>query len=165
MSIVLILILVLPLLIWPGVQNAFNLPKYVVLLAGAGILAIITRKRINSTAEKLIFLIICLNIASLFYTLNPYYSRHAVGLNLACLVVLYYIGAHSNQGWNEILMKAIVISGVAVSIIAILQAYGVWLFLKLPTPKIVSTIGNPNFLGAYLIVPFFVSLKLAFKEE
>ena len=165
MIIVFILILVLPVFIWPGLINAFNMPKFVTLLAGACVLAMMCRKRINPKAEKIILLIVALNVFSLFYTLNPYQTKHAVVLNLACLMVLYFIAGHSTPKGNEWLMIGISVSGLIVAIVVILQGFGVYFLVPSEQRLIVGTIGNSNYLGAYLIFPFYSSLWLGLKNN
>lgn len=169
MPIIAILILLVPIAIAPGILfNAFEKPKSALILAGACILAMMALrnfKRIDSKIEKILLLLVALNVLSFFYTQNPYYTRVAVTLNLSCLMILWYVAAYSTPAWNERLLMCISISGGLVSVVAILQAYGIyWPIPWLNVGASVGTIGNSNYLGAYLVFPFFASLYLTFKK-
>jgi O-antigen ligase len=109
-------------------------------------------------------LLVLLNVFSLFYTANPYYTLHAAMMNITCLAVLYFVSLYVEGRAAFLVLLMAAISGVLVSIETYLQFLGVFVLFKWAHYGIMvmGTIGNSNYLGAYLIFPLFALAGLVF---
>lgn len=172
--IILILTLVVPVLVLPMVlDNAFNTPKTTLMLMGACLMAgiysyrFLRGKRVSTaktSTPKIILVLILLNFFSLFYTGNQYYTVHAVMMNCTCLLLLYFVSLYVDSKRAFLVLIAAAISGVLVSVETYLQFFNVFVLFKWAHPGIMvmGTIGNSNYLGAYLIFPLFALAGLVF---
>ncbi|MBN1104215.1 MAG: O-antigen ligase family protein [Deltaproteobacteria bacterium] len=172
--IALFLTLIVPILVLPMVlDNAFNTPKTSLMLFGALMMAGIYGCRFlagkevrisRASTPRIILVLVVLNGFSFFYTANPYYTVHAATMNLTCLFLLYFISLYvDRQGAFFILLTA-AFSGILVSIETYLQFLDVFLIFRWAHPGIMvmGTIGNSNYLGAYLVFPLFALAGLVF---
>ena len=176
-AIIFLMALIIPIIILPYVlDNAFEKPKNLVIFIGSALLLSIyviqyfTNHRLlklNSHIPKVLLLLVVLNLFSLLYTKNIYFTRHAVVLNLSCLAVFYFLSVYLNQKWANRLLISISVSGLFVSLITILQSNGIFVFLRWmqSSGMVPGTIGNSNYLGAYLIFPVYSSLLLFFLSK
>ena len=171
-NIIALMAILVPLAIAPGIfTNIFSTPKMVIILGGAFLLLAIYvfKKEIEFpviSTTGFVILIVFLNFISFLYTKNYHYTKYAVTLNVSCLVVFYFTSLYVQDRIGKIL-AIISAVGVVVSIITILQyiqspLLPVWLDTGL---KRTSTIGNSNFLGAYLLFPFFSLCGLIATEK
>jgi len=102
-----------------------------------------------------------LNVFNLFYTVNVFYSRQVILVNLCCLVLVWITSEVVNSKRLPVLLWVIVLSGVAVSLEGIAQWLGKGILLPLQTSGTpVATIGNTNYLGAFLLFGIFATLSL-----
>ena len=118
-------------------------------------------RTLNGSTAKLIGLLVFLNLLNLIYTKNPYHTRIALTFNVGSLILLVAVAIYGKPRW---ILWAIVGAGFLVAIQSVLEAAGWNVLFRGPLPKtqIVSTIGNSNFLGAYLIFPIYSALALLF---
>ncbi len=170
------LVFLVPIVVLPRyIENSFNTPKCLIIFAGAAILLITYLcqsafgKRKTPTLSKsliaIIGMVFAVNCFSFLYTANPYYTRHAVSLHLACVVIM--LGAA--MSFHDVvavlrLHKVVAITGLIVSMEAWLQFFNVFFIMPWMTPgmMVTSTIGNSNYLGAYLLFPLFSTATLFF---
>jgi len=176
-AIISLMTLLIPIIILPYIlDNAFEKPKNLIIFIGTSILVSIyviqyfTNQRLpklNNHTPKVVLLLVVLNLFSLLYTHNIYFTRNAVVLNISCLAVFYFLSIYLNQKWAVRLIISISVSGLFVALITILQTYGIFLFLRWLESggTIPGTIGNSNYLGAYLIFPIYSSLSLFFLSK
>ena len=154
---------IVPIIIAPAILgNAFNAPKNLAIYLGASLLVAGWAWRpFKLKVHPLVTILIVLNLLSLFYTLNPYYTRVACALNISCLVIFTFTEHFLNKDRAKILFIVITASGFLVSCLAWLHAFGVHpIFIWMGNDLIISTIGNGNYLGAYLLVPLFTTASL-----
>ncbi len=109
-------------------------------------------------------LVVLLNFFSFFYTRNYYYTNVAVTMHLAALLFLYFLSLHlsgRNAFWLFVITA---FSGVLVSIETWFEFYDKSLLYQWMTPgsMVVGTIGNSNYLGAYLLFPLLAFTALIF---
>ena len=173
-AVILVLTLVVPVIVLPMVlDNAFNTPKTslmilgVIVMAGIYCFRFFLGKRVlrarTSTPQLVLFLVI-LNLFSCFYTGNPYYTIHAATMNITCLF-LFYVASLCVNGRNAfLLMTAAAVSGFLVCVEVYLQFFGIFILFKWAHHGIMvmGTIGNSNYLGAYLIFPLYAVAALIF---
>lgn len=160
--------LAVPLVIVPGLENIFETPKHLVIFGGALLIVLLWIIRQGEFRYSGLFsvgmAIAIFSIFSLFYTKNPYYTKHYVILNLSCLAVLFAVSQYGKR-FHLILFGAIALAGLWVSVETICQYFGIYPSVKWPAGSLASTIGNPNYIGSYLIFPIFAMLGLAFIFE
>ncbi|MBN1104852.1 MAG: O-antigen ligase family protein [Deltaproteobacteria bacterium] len=172
--IILTLTFSVPLMVVPGVlDNAFHTPKNLLILLGASSLVGLFAMRIllgrespffsSSTVMALLFLIL-LNVFSFFYTENYYYTSVAATLNVSCLLLFFFVSYYLDQRQALWLIGVVFLSGFLVSVETWLQFFNVFLLFKWAHPgiNVMGTIGNSNYLGAYLVFPLFAALSLLF---
>ncbi len=169
-----ILSLVVPVLVLPGVlDNAFDTPKTVLIILGAAVAAalmgirLLTGKplRVPDTAFPLLLLLIVgLNVFSFFYTKNPYYTIVASSMWIACLVLIHVVSTQVNRTGMIVILALSVLAGVLVAVESYLQFFGVFVLFKwgYKGMMVMGTIGNSNYLGAYLVFPLFCALGMVF---
>jgi O-antigen ligase len=172
--IVLVVILIVPVLILPYVlDNPFHTPKSLVMLMGAllmlGIYTVqfLMGKEIviaKTPTNTIILILICLNVISFIYTQNYFYTIVAALLNITCLVFFYFISLHTDEKRAFVFFIVLTISGLLVSIDVWFQYYNHYIFLTWvkSNEMIMGTIGNSNYLGAYLVFPLYASIGLIF---
>ncbi|MCU0597336.1 MAG: O-antigen ligase family protein, partial [Desulfobacterota bacterium] len=163
-----------PILVLPYVlDNAFNTPKTVLMMLGASLMAAVysfrlfTGKEIlvtRSPVPKLMLLVILLNFFSFFYTKNYYYTNVAVTMHLAALLFLYFVSLHMSARHAFRLLIITAFSGVLVSIETWFEFYDKSVLFEWMTPgsMVIGTIGNSNYLGAYLLFPLMAFTALIF---
>ena len=161
--IITILAMAVPLFVWPGARTIFNHPKSLLMVSGISLAVFLylrnPSRKLDETTHWLMGLLIALNVASFFYTRNPYYTKQAVILNLTCLAAFYLTALYGDA---KRIFQAFVAAGVIVSVVAILQMFWIdvfpaWFSFK---RRITSTIGNANYVGCFLLFPIFAALGL-----
>ena len=172
--IILILTLAVPLLVLPMVlDNAFNTPKTTLMLMGVSLMLGIYCYRFlrgrgvlaaNTSIPVIMLVLILLNLFSFFYTTNRYYSIHAAMMNLTCLFLIYFVSLYLDSKTAFFVLAVAAISGVLVSVETYLQFLNIFVLFKWAHPGIMvmGTIGNSNYLGAYLVFPLFALAGLVF---
>jgi len=154
----------IPIVIFPQIiENAFFTPKLLLMMIGASILTIMGLDRLKSL-PLVVKLLIAFNLFSLFYTLNPYYTKVAVVFNVSCLLVYFITSRAFTESKTVIrLMAVILITGVLVSALTWCQYFDHYLlmpWIKKESRLYIGTIGNSNYLGTYLLFPLFSALGL-----
>ena len=154
-----------PILVLPYVlDNAFNTPKTVLMQLGVCLMAAVYSIQLfrgrevsvtRSAVPMLMILVILLNFFSFFYTRNYYYTNVAVTMNVAALLFLYFLSLHLSGRTAFWLLVLTALSGVLVSIETWFEFYDKSVLFTWLTPgsMVVGTIGNSNYLGAYLLFP------------
>ncbi|MCJ7593719.1 MAG: O-antigen ligase family protein, partial [Desulfobacterales bacterium] len=168
------LALFVPLLVLPGLlDNPFNTPKTLLMLAGVSIMVGLYATHFfrgpgvqtsqASTPRILIFLIF-LNFFSFLYTRNNYYTTVAVTLNITSLLIFHFVSLNVCGKKALWLLLCTAFSGLLVSVETWLQYHNVFILFwwSQPGSMLTGTIGNSNFLGAYLTFPLFALLGLTF---
>lgn len=169
-----VLTLFVPVLVLPYIlDNAFNTPKTVLMQLGACLMAAVYSFQLFRGREvsmtrgalpNLLMLVLLLNFFSFFYTRNGYYTIMAVTMHVAALLFMYFLSLHltGKSAFRLLLLTAL--SGVLVSIETWSQFYDTSLLFQWMTPgsMVVGTIGNSNYLGAYLLFPLTAFTALLF---
>jgi hypothetical protein len=81
-------------------------------------------------------------------------KQHAILMGV-WLIWLYHLLRWGAQDQKKILKNVILITGVIVSVIALIEyisGYSVFLWLPISTERAISTLGNPNYLAGYLLM-------------
>jgi len=159
------LVFAFPLLVLPRiVDNVFNTPKTFLMQIGVSVLVAVYSFQFlrgkevpvsRAATPKLMLLVVLLNFFSFFYTRNYYYTIVGATMNVTALLFLYFVslyGAGKKAFWLFVLVAA---SGGLVALETWLEFYDTS-FLYPWTKKgsmVVGTIGNSNYLGAYLLFP------------
>lgn len=177
-----VLVFLLPLVIFPLSQDAFALPKIMVArLFAFGLIILWIKGEVSRNGLKglsgslfssyldlpvLAFLGVSL-LATIFSTNSGLswrgmYYFYFEGLQAIILYWMLYLvvkNSVSERG-REMVIKAILFGAGFVGVYAIIQKLGLdplpW--LSSPRPRVWSTLGNPNFLGAYLamVIPLAI---------
>jgi len=171
-AIILVLTFGVPVFVLPNLlDNAFNAPKNLLLVLGAALMLFgyalyYLRGRplpvSTATTPKILLFLIVLNVFSLLYTANYYFTIVAAVLNITCLLIFYFVSL-SVDGRKALWLLLIVAGGgVLVSIDTYLQFMGHFLIIKWAYKGIMvmGTIGNSNYLGAYLMFPLYALAAL-----
>ena len=108
--------------------------------------------RINQTLAKITVAIAALNILNLFYSCNIFYTRQVVLVNVSCLALFWITAEIVTVKRLPVLLWVMVGSALIISGIAWYQ----WGNSK----PVISTLGNTNYLGAFLILGIFAGLSL-----
>lgn len=169
-----ILTFFVPILVLPYVlDNAFNTPKTVLMQLGVCLMAAVYSIQLfrgkeiaitRSAVPKLMLLVILLNFFSFFYTKNYYYTNVAVTMHVAALLFMYFISLHLSGRTAFWLLVITAVGGVLVSVETWFEFYDKSLLYQWMTPgsMVVGTIGNSNYLGAYLLFPVLALTSLVF---
>lgn len=172
--IILALTLLVPVLVLPRLlDNSFSSPKSLLILAGVFLLIAIYSKRFvlgyvvlmpRVSTPKWIIILVLLNLISFFYTDNYYFTKTAALLNITCLLFFFFVSLYVDGRKAFWILWAVAVSGILVSMLTYLQFTGYHvLFRGAHTQGVVTgTIGNSNYLGAYLLFPIFALSGLFF---
>jgi O-antigen ligase len=170
----LVLTFLVPVLVLPEIlDNAFNSPKNLLILAGAcaalglyGIRLLLGREILFSRGftPGILAFVLCLNLFSFYYTDNYYYTAHAAIMNISCLLLFHFVSLYID-GRNSLRLLITAVAGAGlVCIETYLQYYDHFILFRWAYKGIMvmGTIGNSNYLGAYLIFPLFALSGLIF---
>ena len=178
-----VLFFLLPLVFQPFLSDPFALPKVTVLrivvlfILAAWLLKVLREGKIGWRKTPLnlviiIFLSIC-GLSTLF-SVSPrlsFWGMHGFYfegfLSFLCYGIVYFIAINYVIDKRKIL-KSLIIASVIVSVYALVQATGITFFVwrgTQPHPRVWSTLGNPNFLGPYLIMVIPIYLIFLIKAE
>jgi O-antigen ligase len=163
-----------PLIVLPhSLDNAFNTPKTCLIIIGTFVLlGILILRCIKGSGISVpqagtplvLFLLILLNLSSFFYTDNYYYTAVAAAIQVSCLLSLYFVSVYID-GKNALrLLLIAAAAGFLVSLETWLQFFNVFVLFPWAHPHInvMGTIGNSNYLGAYLLFVLFIASGLFF---
>jgi len=177
-----VLVFLVPLVIFPLSQDAFELPKLTIArlfvfgliviwikgeFSGNG-LKVLSGKLFSSPLDPPVWMFLAVSILATIFSTNSglswrgMYYFYFEGLQAIILYWMLYLVVKNNVGktGREVVIKAILIGSGFVGVYAIIQRLGLdplpW--LSSPRPRVWSTLGNPNFLGAYLamVIPLVV---------
>ena len=163
-----------PILVLPAIlDNAFNTPKTVLIQLGVCLMAAVYSFQLfrgrevsftRSAVPKLMMLVILLNFFSFFYTRNYYYTNVAATMNVTALLFVYFLSLHLSAKNAFRLLVLTALSGVLVSFETWLEFSDTSALFPWTTPgsMVVGTIGNSNYLGAYLLFPILAFTALIF---
>ncbi len=169
-----LLSLVVPVLVLPGVvDNAFNTPKTLLLLFAVGVMTALFVVRFlggrperfpTTSIPRMLLLLVFLNLFSFFYTENPYFTIIAAALNITSLLLFFFVATQVSRFGLVVMLALSAFSGLLVAIETYLQFGGVFILFKWAYKgmMVMGTIGNSNYLGAYLLFPLFCMLGLVF---
>lgn len=168
----------IPLIIVPlgGKFDHFYFPKVVgmfVLVFSFLIMLILNIRKIGKFVDrdwinKTLLIYFCLLLSSLFFTNNLnnaiYGSPGRVEglITISMYMMLFLIGRYFSK-LNDKLFIAVMVTAVIISIYGIMQYFGFDIFPRDDfrvnwTSSAFSTMGNPNFLGSYLVLMIPVSI-------
>jgi len=176
------LVLLLPLIIFPLSQDAFELPKLTVArLFVFGLIIIWIKREVSGNGLKglggrlfsshldlPVWTFLAISILATIFSTSPglswrgMYYFYFEGLQAIIIYWMLYLVVKNNvsETGQEKVIKAILIGSGFVGLYAIIQKLGLdplpW--LSSPRPRVWSTLGNPNFLGAYLamVIPLAI---------
>lgn len=178
-----LLFFLLPLVFQPFLSDPFALPKATVLrivtlfLLGIWLMKVLREGKISWQKTPLnlpilIFLFVC-GLSTIF-SVSPRLSLWGMHgfyfegfLSFLCYGIIYFIAVNYVTDKRKIL-KTLLIASVIVSVYALVQATGITFFVwrgTQPYPRVWSTLGNPNFLGPYLIMVIPIYLIFLIKAE
>ena len=175
-----------PLILWPFTSEVFEFNKMIfvylmtTLIASAWAIKSISNKRFEIAKTPLdipILLFLTSQIISTIISINPhtslwgYYSRFHGGLvSTISYTILYYalVTHFSNQAKAiKNLLTAILSSAALVSIYGVLEHFGidknVW--VQDVQNRVFSTLGQPNWLSAFLVAVLPISLFQTIKSK
>jgi len=181
-SLIAALVLLLPLVIFPLSQDAFELPKLMVARLFVFSLIIIwikgelsknglkelSSRLFSSHLDLPVWTFLAVSILATIFSTNSdlswrgMYYFYFEGLQAIIIYWMLYVVVKNrvSETGREKVNKAILIGSAFVGLYAIIQKLGFdplpW--LSSPRPRVWSTLGNPNFLGAYLamVIPLAV---------
>ena len=163
-----------PVFILPNIlDNAFNEPKNLLILLGAVLMLFLYGLQYlwgrpvpvsSANTPKVFLFLIFLNFFSFFYTANYYFAIVATVMNISCLLIFYFVSLYVDGRKALWLIMILACSGLLVSILTYLQFMGHFLLIKWAYKgmMVMGTIGNSNYLGAYLMFPLYALACLIF---
>jgi O-antigen ligase len=168
-------IIISPFLVYYFGKSPYEFPKFVFSLIIVQILAVILLFQKTTTKNRLMLLIavfIFVNLIADILGLDPRVSLIGGEFRFQGLLLLlsgFIFALSINTSVNKIFIRnSIIISSLIISLITLLQFFTLKLGYSVPTynGRIVATLGNPNFIGAYLAMTlpflFFLDLKNRF---
>ncbi|HEX8923605.1 MAG TPA: O-antigen ligase family protein [Patescibacteria group bacterium] len=174
-SIYLVLFFVTPLIFTSFNSELFELPKMYFVYAAALVilgLHLINVFRRGAPLVRRHFLLIPLSffllsqIVSTVFSVDPhtsvfgYYSRLNGGLLslIAYLILFLILSVYINENFKKLLITSFLASGLIVASFGILEHFGIDknIWIQDVTSRVFSTLGQPNWLAAYLcvLIPF-----------
>jgi len=168
---VMLLLFTIPLTFDPTAYDAFELPKItlfrilIVLAAFAWLILLLKRGEFSVSSSPLnwpIAAFLGVSIISTIFSRNPgvsllgLYNFYFWGLGAIIGYVLLYIVISTvpeETDWQD-MITVILLGSVAIMIYGFIQRQGIDIleWAESPRQRIWSTLGNPNFLGAYLVM-------------
>lgn len=116
---------------------------------------------IRKDLERWLILLGVVNLFNLFYTVNIFYTRQVVLVHLASLSLCWIAFQVMTDKRLRILKYVLISAAVIVSIETMIQWYaGKGVLVPWSGGQPVGTIGNTNYLGAYLLFAIFACLSL-----
>lgn len=179
----------LPLVTFHGIVDAYELPKYTLLAAAALFVAFLWLSRVAISGKVtfsrhpanffilglfLIWLISTITSVRPATSLWGYPLRHEGLLTTSFYLMIWFFVSNLDLDEKRLysLLLSLVSSSTLVALIGILKysgfSLGTTLYGWTADPRQVSsTLGNPNFLGAYLVITALITLgvALAFRKK
>lgn len=179
------LVFLLPLVFNPYLNDVFSLPKaclficFLLILGAAWLIKTTENPNLSITTLKTplniaVFVYFISIFASVIYSTNIYISLWGMYLfyfeGFICIsgcIFLYFL-VTTNLSFHKIekIISFLLISGAFVALYGIFQHFGLdfvkWSFS--PQERVCSSLGNPNFLGAYLIMLIPLTLSRIIKK-
>jgi len=176
-----LLVLLVPLLLTPVNYELFEYNKMMAvygitaLIIGAWVSKMIVQKRLfvaKTPFDIPIFLFVVTQLVSTLFSIDPhvswlgYYSRFNGGMvSIVCYVALFYAFV-SNIDKDKLPRFAAFLFGTAcaVSIYGVLEHFGIdkHLWVQDVQSRVFSTLGQPNWLAAYVVSLIPISLSIAY---
>ena len=172
--IILFMTLYVPVAVLPTMlDNAFNTPKSLIIFTGVSLLLVVylakffkgkTVRRPDTSSPMWVVTLILLNFLSFLYTDNYYFTKIAALMNISCLLFFFFVSLNIDEKKAFWIIAAVAFSGILVSISTYLQFNGKSVLFGRASAEgaIMGTIGNSNYLGAYLLFPLFALAGLMF---
>ncbi len=171
-----------PLILWPKTSEVFEFNKMLfvyavtILIAAAWVVKWTAQKKIivrRTPLDLPILLFLASQILSTIFSIDThtslwgYYSRFHGGLvsTLAYILLYYALVTNFTKEKFSFLLYSILSSAVLVSIYGVLEHFGIdkHLWVQDVQSRVFSTLGQPNWLSAYLVallpIPVFLALK------
>ncbi len=178
------LVTITPLILFKGVNEIFEFPKMTfVYLVGGLIIFLFFLKRIllsdfkfdKSSATKLVLLFFATNAVSTLFSMTPYtstwgyYTRFNGGLaSIAIFSLLFLVIVNEfSSAEKESLLSFIILSSIPVSIYAVAQNLGYerGYWEEDSQARVFSTLGQPNWLAAYILLTIFPAIGMFIKSK
>ncbi len=174
-----LLFLAVPLLLTPWNYELFEYNKMMAtygltaLIIGAWLVKMVAQKEIRIKRTPLdipIALFLLSQFLATIFSMDPhvswfgYYSRFNGGMwSVICYVLLYYAFVTNIAGNIVSFLKLSIFSGVLVSLYGVAERLGIdkTIWVQDVQNRVFSTLGQPNWLAAYLVALFPVSLAFA----
>lgn len=178
-----------PLVLWPRTSEIFEFNKMLLVYALTGMIvaawigkSVADRKfQVRRTPLDIpLFLFFLSQIASTIFSIDPhtsiwgYYSRFHGGLaSTVCYILLYYafVSNVTQTRSRFYLLFSLLISTALISTYAILEHFGIDkdIWVQDVQSRVFSTLGQPNWLSAYLLailpLPILLSLQADSKHK
>ncbi|MFZ2202641.1 MAG: O-antigen ligase family protein, partial [Microgenomates group bacterium] len=175
-----------PLILWPKTSEVFEFNKMLavyiitILISAAWIIKWLEAKKITIRQTPLdlpILIFLASQILSTVFSIDThtslwgYYSRFHGGLisTIAYLVLYYALVTNLARDKVSFLIYSIMSSAVLVALYGVLEHFGIdrHLWVQDVQSRVFSTIGQPNWLSAYLValLPLPIFLALAAKNH
>src|SRR3990167_6978264 len=173
----------IPLVLWPGTSEVFEFNKmllvYVltILIAAAWVAKWINQKKITIRRTPLdlpILLFLLSQILSTIFSIDThtslwgYYSRFHGGLisTIAYLLLYYALVTNFTRDKVSFAIYSIISSAALVALYGVLEHFGIdkHLWVQDVASRVFSTIGQPNWLSAYLVAILPLPIFLAFNH-
>ncbi len=179
----LILLFLLPITVIPITSELFEFNKIVlvylssVVITSLWLARMVSQRKIifqKTTLNLPILAFIIANLASALFSVDRnmsvfgYYSRFNGGiLSLLSYSLLYFaFVSNLNKKQTILILKTTVASTILVLCYAILQKFGIDknIWIQDAQARVFSTFGQPNWLAAFLVITFPITIALSFKE-
>ncbi len=176
------LFILVPLILTPYNYELFEFNKmltvyfFTITITSAWIIKSILTKKIllkRTPIDIPLILFLLSQIISTILSINThtslwgYYSRFHGGLiSTISYIILYYAYLNNMTGKTKNVLKVILSTGLIVSIYGILEHFGIdkHLWVQDVQNRVFSTLGQPNWLAAYLICLIPISLHFSIKK-
>jgi len=169
-----LLVITVPLAFTTFNYELFEFPKLTLLLIASAVLFPLSLLRLSWPKELLsqaLLVFLFSQILATVFSINPhtsfwgYYSRFHQGLLTTLCYTLIYFAARASLSYKttQKLIKLMIYTAIIISVYAILQHFGIdqSLWIQDVVTRPFSTLGQPNWLAAYLLPPLFLTLYLA----
>lgn len=175
-------VFILPLTTYSGIIDVYELPKYTFLVASA--LALTTlwliklvflarigfrRNSLNLLLAAFFFICLISTLTSIRFETSLWGDgiRHFGLFTIFSLLIISFLVSQFELGKKRfhLLLLSLISSATVVAAIGVLKYAGFslgTLLYKWQGPQAISTLGNPNFLGAFLVLSALVTLGTAF---
>jgi len=174
-----------PLIFWPQTSEVFEFNKMLfvytltAIITSAWIITWIANRKVKLCSSPLnipIIIFLLFQILSTYFSIHPhtslwgYYSRFHGGLvSTISYIILYYalISNIANKSTISNIKYAILSSATLVSLYAILEHFGIdkHLWIQDVQNRVFSTLGQPNWLSAYLVALLPLPIYMALQEK